>query len=89
MFATTREEVSSFVRSNNEASKVMITIFFTGTRLLVLNFNQQYFIERVLPSFSKRKLLNRRKNVPLDFVIHMDHSVCHNATRITEKLRQE
>jgi hypothetical protein len=59
---------------------------FTGTRPLVLKalsngwkFNQDYFLEEVLPSLSRQKMSNRRKKLELDFAVHMDDSMCHNA----------
>jgi hypothetical protein len=64
--------------------------FFTGTRLFVLKalpkgrkFDQDYFLEEVLPSPSRRKRSNRRKKLGLDFIVHMDNSMCYNARKIS------
>jgi transposase len=73
----------------------MITIFFTSTRLLVLNFvpkgtkfNQCYFIDTVLPNlYSKKRRIARRKGLP-SFSVHMDNSMCYNGAKITEKLEK-
>jgi histone-lysine N-methyltransferase SETMAR len=92
MYARSRSDVTSCVRSGISTSKVMITIF-TGTRLLVLKalpksrkLNQDYFLEKVLPSLSRQNRSNRRKELELDFVVHMDNSMCHNARKICLEL---
>jgi uncharacterized protein YeaO (DUF488 family) len=92
MYARSGSDVTSCIRSGIGTSKVMIT-FFTGTRLLVLKalpkgrkFNQDYFLEEVLPSLSLQKSLNRRQQLELDFVVHMDNSMCHNARKISLEL---
>jgi hypothetical protein len=71
----------------------MVTIFFTSTRLLVLNFlpkgtkfNQDYFIDTVLPNlYSDKRGIARRKGLP-SFSVQMDNPMCHNGAKITEKL---
>jgi hypothetical protein len=63
--------------------------------LLVLNlvpkgtkFNQDYFIDTVLPNlYSEKKRIARRKGLP-SFPVHMDNSMCHNGAKITEKLEK-
>jgi transposase len=73
----------------------MATIFFTSTRLLVLNFlpkgtkfNQDYFMDTVLPNlYSEKRRIARRKDLP-SFSVHMDNSTCHNGAKITEKLEK-
>jgi hypothetical protein len=57
MFATSVMEVVPTTKQNISAKKTMVTIFFTSTRLLVLNFlpkgtkfNQDYFIDTMLPN---------------------------------------
>jgi histone-lysine N-methyltransferase SETMAR len=96
MYAGSRSEVTPFVRSGISASKVMLTVFFTGTRLLVVDalpkgrkYNQEYFIEYILPLLSRQKSLNRRQKPPLDFIVHMDNSMCHNGREITAKMESE
>jgi hypothetical protein len=66
--------------------------FFTPTRLLALNFlakgtkfNQDYFIDTVLPNvYREKRRISRRKGLP-NFSVHMDNSMCHNGAKITEK----
>jgi hypothetical protein len=57
MLATSAREVVPTTKQNISAMKIMVTIFFTSTRLLVLNFlpkgtkfNQDYFIDTMLPN---------------------------------------
>jgi hypothetical protein len=62
MFAISAREVVPRIKQNIYAKKTMITIFFTSTRLLVLNFlpqgtkfNQDYLIDTVFPNlYSER-----------------------------------
>jgi hypothetical protein len=96
MFATSAREMVPRTKQNTSAKKTMVTIFFTSTRLLVLNFlpkgtkfNQDYFIDTVLPNlYSERRRIARRKGLP-NFPVHMDNSMCHNGAKITEKLEKK
>jgi hypothetical protein len=63
----------------------MITVFFTATRLMVLNsltqcqsFTQDYFISEIVPAFTKEKLRFRRHHPGVAFSVHMNNSRCHN-----------
>jgi hypothetical protein len=96
MFATSAKEVVPRTKHNISAKKTMVAIFFTSTRLLVLNFlpkgtkfNQDYFIDRVLPNlYSEKRRIARRKGLS-SFLVYMDNSVCHNGAKITENLRKD
>jgi transposase len=63
--------------------------------LLVLNFlpkgtkfNQDYFIDTLLPNlYSEKRRITRRKGLP-SFSVHMDNSMCHNGAKITEKFEK-
>jgi hypothetical protein len=95
MFTTSAREVVPRTKQNISAMKTMVPIFFTSTRLLVLNFlpkgtkfNQKYFIDTVLPNlYSEKRRITRRKGLP-SFSVHMDNSMCHNGAKITEKLEK-
>jgi hypothetical protein len=70
--ARSQSDVTSCLRSGIGTLKVMITVF-TETRLLVLKvvpkgrkFNQDYFLEEVIPSLSRQKRSNRRKKLEPD-----------------------
>jgi transposase len=95
MFATSAREVVPRTKENISAKKTMVTIFFTSTRLLVLNvlpkgtkFNQDYFIDTALPNLcSEKRRIARRKGLP-NFSVHMDNSVCHKGAKVTEKFEK-
>jgi transposase len=95
MFATSARELVPRTQQNISAMKNTVTIFFTSTRLLVLNFipkvtkfNQDYFIDTVLPNlYSKNGRSARRKGLP-NFSVHMDTLMCHNGAKIIEKLEK-
>jgi transposase len=63
--------------------------------LLVLNllpkgtkFNQDYFIDAVLPNlYSEKRRIVSRKGLP-SFSVHMDNSMRHNGAKITERLEK-
>jgi hypothetical protein len=89
MFARSRNQVTPCLRNEMDASKVIITLFFTGNQILMLNalqkrckFNQDYFLEQVLPSLARQRRFNQPKKTALDCVIHMDNSMCHNTLTI-------
>jgi hypothetical protein len=74
----------------------MITIFCTGTRLLVLDarltghgFNQRYFIERLMPLLSAQKPRNRREQPPIDLAVHMANSMRQSGRQITDSMQNE
>jgi transposase len=51
-------------------------------------FNQDYFIDTVLPNlYSEKRRIVRRKGLP-SFFVHMDNSMCHNGAKIIEKLEK-
>jgi hypothetical protein len=62
MFATSREEVIPRTKATIGAQKVMLTIFFSGVKLISLNalsagarFTQEYFINNILPDIFDEK----------------------------------
>jgi hypothetical protein len=62
MFATSAREVVPRTKQNISTKKIMVTIFFTSTRLLLLSFlpkgtkfNQDYFVDPVLPNLHSEK----------------------------------
>jgi hypothetical protein len=93
MFATSAREMVPRNKQNIFATKTMVTRFFTSTRLLVLNFfpkgtkfNQDYFIDTMLPNlYGEKRRIARRKGLP-SFSVHGDNSKCHNGAEITQKL---
>jgi hypothetical protein len=82
MFATSPREVVPRTKQNIYAKKTMVAIFFTSTRLLVLNFlpkgtksNQDYFIDTGLPNlYSGKRRIARRKGLP-SVSVETDNSI--------------
>jgi hypothetical protein len=65
-FAQSPAEVVSRIRHGIDTKKTMITIFFTGCELIVLNvlpkgskFNQLYFIDYIFPDLTSANLIFR------------------------------
>jgi hypothetical protein len=95
MFAISPRDVVPRTKQNISAKKIMVTIFFTSTRLLVLDFlpkgaklNQDYFLDTILPNpYNEKRRIARGKGLP-SFSLHMDNSMCHNGPKITEKLEK-
>jgi hypothetical protein len=61
MFTASREAVQPRCEHKIQAKKTMITVFFTPTRLVVLDalphgqtFTQEYFMTDVLPCYKKK-----------------------------------
>jgi hypothetical protein len=51
-------------------------------------FNQDYFIDTVLPNlYSEKRRIARRKGL-LSFAVHMDNSMCQNGAKIIEKFEK-
>jgi hypothetical protein len=83
-------DMKSFQVQNRElgAEKVMLTVFFTGTKLISLNalpsggrFIRDYFISTVRPDIvhERRRILRRVRRG--GFFVHIDNSMCHNGRK--------
>jgi hypothetical protein len=83
-------------KQNLSARKTIITLFFISTGLFVPNFlptgtkfDQDYFIDAVLPElYTQKTRIARCKGVP-SFSVNMDNSMCHNGAKVTEKLTKK
>jgi histone-lysine N-methyltransferase SETMAR len=91
MFADSRESVTPRIRHDISTPKTMITIFFTSRRLLVsealpkgTKFNQDYFIQYILPGLYREKTRISRKTGFPAFSVHMDNSMCHNGRKVSD-----
>jgi histone-lysine N-methyltransferase SETMAR len=78
------------LRAGLQVKKIMITIFFTATRLLVLNillhgqsFTQDYFTSEIVPALTKEKLRFRRHHPGVIFSVDIDNSRCHSGRMAT------
>jgi hypothetical protein len=75
MFAPSADVVLPKQRAGFQVKQTMITIFFTATRLIVLNslpqghsFTQGYFISQIVPAFTKEKLKFQRHHSGVTFL---------------------
>jgi hypothetical protein len=93
MFASGRENVITREKQTIEARKVMLTIFFSRTRLTSLEalphdrtYTQEYFIGNILPDLVNEKMQNRRRSRAGQFFISMDNSICDNSRKIAQEI---
>jgi hypothetical protein len=85
MFAPSADMVLPRLRAGFPLKTAMITVFFTATRLIVLNslpqgrsFTQDYFICEIVPVFTKKKLRFRSHHPGVIFSVHRDDTRHHN-----------
>jgi hypothetical protein len=79
MFAGSRESVVPGIRRNISGQETLLPIFFTSTRLLVLEplpkgtkYDQNYFIDAIFPGlYNEKRRISRKKHFPT-FSVHMD-----------------
>jgi hypothetical protein len=90
MFAPSADMVLPRLRAGFQVKKTRITVFFTTTRLIVLNslprgqsFTQDHFISEIVPVFTKEKLGFRRHHPGVTFSVHMDNCCSHNGRMAT------
>jgi hypothetical protein len=67
----------------------MLIVFFAGERRLLLEavpkgrkFNQDYFLQSVLPVFTSKKRRYCQKNGDSGFFVDMDNATLHNGARV-------
>jgi hypothetical protein len=68
-----------------------VTIFFTGTKPLILyvlpheeKFNQNHFLAAIAPELSKENSNSKQRVDKKQLIAHMDNSMCHNGRKIRE-----
>jgi histone-lysine N-methyltransferase SETMAR len=73
----------------------MITVFITVRQLIVLDvllegqkYNQEYFVQNILPSLLHEKKCFSRKKTGINFFVRMNNSMRHNWYRIVDELRR-
>jgi hypothetical protein len=96
MFSDSRASVPPMVRQNIASKKYMITVFFTGTRIIVTDllnphttFNQDYFIAQIIPGLYNHQRNLRRRKHQIALQIHMDNSMCHNGRKVTQEFERK
>jgi hypothetical protein len=74
----------------------MVTIFFTGTKLLILNIlprerklNQDDLLAFVASKLSKENTRTRRRVDMEQLFVHMDNCMCHDGSKIQQYFAQE
>lgn len=92
-FAKSREDVIPIISQKIDSKKTMVTVFFTGTELLVCDclpkrekYNGEYFTTNILPQLSQEKSRRARRKPKQKLLIHMDNSRCHNNQKVTNYL---
>lgn len=95
MFARSPLDVVPRTRQTIAAKKILMTLFLTGRRLIVLDvmpkgskFNQLYFVEKILPDLTRAKSSFTRRMPGSTFWVHMDNSMCHNGAKITSEFEK-
>jgi histone-lysine N-methyltransferase SETMAR len=93
MFATAREHVSAYVRTQLGVEKTRITVFFTAEMLNELGslpqgtkFNHKFFVETVFRGLMKEKRRFSQRNPGGEFIVHLDNSACHDGQKITSEV---
>jgi hypothetical protein len=93
MFARDRAGVVSRVSQTIGNKKVMIAIFFTGTRLMTLEwlpggqqYNKDYLINTILDGVNTSYNQGRGQRVTKHTFIHMDNSKVHNGEETSIKI---
>jgi hypothetical protein len=93
MLPWSRVEVIPSTKATFGAQKVMLTVFFSGVKLLSLcalppgaRFTQESFINRILPDIINEmgRILQRVRRA--DFCLDMDNSMSDNRRKATDEL---
>jgi hypothetical protein len=93
MFNFSPVEVTARVQSSISCKEVMLTLFFTAIGRLILDglpngskYNQDDFIENLIQILNQIRTGKGRHKVAPAPMVHMHDSICHNVTKITEKM---
>jgi hypothetical protein len=92
MSAESRERVVPRIRQRLSGQQILSTFFLTSAPLPVLEalptgmkFNQDHFIQAVLPGLSNEKRRISRGKGFSAFSVHIDNSMSHNGHKVSEK----
>jgi hypothetical protein len=95
MFAWSPTDVIPRTRQAIGTRKSMITIFFTGRKLIVLNilpkgskFNQLCFVDYIFLDFKRQKMNFHREIPQATFWVHVDNSMWHNESKVALKFKK-
>jgi hypothetical protein len=95
MFARSLADVIPVTRKAIGAKKIMITLFFTARKLIVLTvtpkgwkYNQQYFVEKTVPGLKRGKMSFARGKRGSTCWVHKDPSMCDHGAKITSEFQK-
>jgi transposase len=95
MFAHSPADVIPRTRQAISAKKIVITLFFTARKLIVLDVmpkgwkdNQRYFVDNRVSRLKRGKMSFARRNPGSTFWVHMDNSICHNRAKTTSEFQK-
>jgi hypothetical protein len=82
MFAHSGSDVVPRTRQGLGTKKTMITLFFNGRKLIVLDvvpkgrkYNQRYFVHNIFPDLKHQNRRYQRRNPGSTFWVHIDNSI--------------
>jgi hypothetical protein len=95
MFSRSPADVIPRTRQAIGAKKIMITVFFTARKLIVLDvmpkgwkYNQRYFVDKIVPGLKRGKMSFVCRKPESTFWVHMDNSMCHNGAKSTSEFQK-
>jgi hypothetical protein len=95
VFAGSRSDIIPRTRQAIGTKKTMTTVFFTASKLIVLdvlpkgwNFNQLYFLDNRFPDLKMENMRSRRRTAGSTFWVDMVHSMCPNGSKVESKFQK-
>jgi hypothetical protein len=95
MFVRSLTDVIPRTRQAIGAKKIMIKLFFTARKLIVLDVmpkgwksNQLYFVDSIVPGLKRAKMSFARRKPGSTFLVQMDNSMCHNEAKIISEFQK-
>jgi hypothetical protein len=92
IFVRSRNAVIRRIGQGIGGKKTMLTLFFTLRRIIVLDilskgmkYNQYYFLNEIYPPIDNDSFDMLARNWA-NFMFHMNNSMCHNRSKIMDKL---
>jgi hypothetical protein len=95
ILARSPADVIPRTRQGIGAKRIMITLFFTAKKRIVLDvmpkgwkYNQLYFVDDIVPGLKRGKMSFARRKPRSTFWVHMDNSMCQNGAKITSEFQK-
>jgi hypothetical protein len=92
IFTPSRSDVVPRPREGVSRKKIVITLFFTGRKPIVLDAlpksrtsHQRYFIRHIFPDLKEENRRYQRRNPESTLWVRMDNSICHNGSKVESK----